>query len=127
MILPLLLAAAAAAAPSACPRQAVGARETQKLAITISRATHQRVRPADIGHVLQKGSWRLVWATPDAAERGVFFLRRDTIGAWRYADVWGGVIAPDERAGTIRWAQQRGGDFPPALAACFADALLAGK
>ena len=75
---------------------------------------------------MEGGRWRLVWAAPAEAERGVFFLRRSGT-TWHYVDVWGGVISPDERAGTIKWARRRGRDFPPALAACFVDALLAGK
>jgi hypothetical protein len=78
-------------------------------------------------NALREPGWRLVWATPSDAERGVFFFRK-TGARYRLIDIWGGVIARDERAGTIAWARSRKGGGPsPRLAACFADALAAGK
>ena len=124
LALPLLFAVAS---PAVCARPALTLATRSTFATLVGRAARRRIRPDDVGDVIEERRWRLVWATPADAERGVFFLRRDNVSRWRFVAVWGGVTAPDERAATIRWARQRGRDFPPALARCFADALLAEK
>jgi hypothetical protein len=87
----------------------------------------QRVTAANISYVLAEPGWRLIWATPKNAERGVFFFRK-TGKTFRLVDTWGGVIAPDERADTAKWARTRPGGGPsPRLSACFADAVADGK
>lgn len=85
------------------------------------------LKGGEISDIMTGGRWRLIWGTPAAAERGVYFLRRDDRGRWHYIDVWGGVIAPEEREDTVRWARKRGKDLPAPLASCFVDALVAGK
>jgi hypothetical protein len=81
-----------------------------------------------IGKVMVEGPWRLVWATPKDAERGVYFFRRSKKGGYRLAKIWGGVLAPDERQDGIKWASQITGGGPSArLAGCFADAVVAGE
>jgi hypothetical protein len=80
-----------------------------------------------IGKVMVQGPWRLVWATPKDAERGVYFFRRTPKGGYRLAGTWGGVLAPDERQDGIKWASEiKGGGPSPRLAGCFADAVIAG-
>ena len=92
------------------------------------RANHQAVRAANIAYVLAAAGWRLVWATPDNAERGVYFFHRTGRSGYRLIETWGGVIAPDERDDTVAWARRlKGGGPPTALAGCFADALVAGN
>jgi hypothetical protein len=81
-----------------------------------------------IGKVMVEGPWRLVWATPKDAERGVYFFRRTKKGGYRLAGTWGGVLAPDERQDGIKWASEiKGGGPSPRLAGCFADAVVAGE
>jgi hypothetical protein len=87
----------------------------------------QSVRPANISYVLAEPGWRVIWATPDDAERGVFFFRRAG-SFYRLVEIWGGVISPSERAETIAWARALKGGGPSArLARCFVAALIAGK
>ena len=101
------------------------AAQAQEAAL-VARLSGQRIEAGDLGRVLAEGEWRLVWATPQEAERGVFFLRRE--GAeWHLVEIWGGVITPGERADTIAWARKLPGAPPERLAGCFADALLAGE
>ncbi|MDQ2878866.1 MAG: hypothetical protein M3R41_07305 [Pseudomonadota bacterium] len=123
MILPLLLAAAS---HHACTRPPLTPVLRRTLSPVVQDAAHRPVRPGDIGKVIDGGRWRLAWATPAKADRGVFFLHRDGASGWRFVDVWGGSITPDERRDTAAWARKRGRDFPPALAKCFVDALLTG-
>jgi hypothetical protein len=86
------------------------------------------VAAADIGKVMVEGPWRIVWATPKNAERGVYFFRRGAKGFYRLAGTWGGVLAPDERQDGIKWANAiKGGGPSPRLARCFADAVIAGE
>ncbi len=74
-----------------------------------------------------EGPWRLIWATPRNAERGVYFFRRGEDGGYQLVEAWGGVLAPDERKDAIKWAGEiKGGGPSLQLAGCFADALLAG-
>ena len=79
-------------------------------------------RYVSIGEVLSDGKWRVIWATPENAENGVYFFRRGA-KAWRYVDVWGGVVAPGEKPGVLSWARKLGA--PPAIARCFADTAAA--
>jgi hypothetical protein len=86
------------------------------------------VGAADIGKVMVEGPWRVVWATPKNAERGVYFFRRGAKGLYRLAGTWGGVLAPGERQDGIKWASAiKGGGPSPRLARCFADAVIAGE
>jgi hypothetical protein len=96
-------------------------------AALVTRVGKQRVSAAQVGFVLAEGDWRLVWATPSDAERGVFFFHRAGRHGYRLVDTWGGVIAPDERSDTIAWAQARAGHPSRRLAVCFVDAVIDGK
>jgi hypothetical protein len=97
-------------------------------AALVARLGKQSVAAKDIGPVMFEGQWRLVWATPADAERGVYFFRRSDKGNLRLIGTWGGVLAPGERSEGIRWAQKlRGGGPSVRLAGCFADAVLAGN
>ena len=89
--------------------------------------TGQRTTGTEVSYAMTEPGWRLVWATPKGAERGVFFFRK--LGkSYRLVDTWGGVIAPDERAGTAKWARSlKGGGPSPALSACFAQAVADGN
>ena len=123
-----LAVATPAAAKSSCvgltPRLTPASRAADAQLVTRSG---QHVAAADISYVLAEPGWRLIWATPKDAERGVFFFRK-TGRHYRLVDTWGGVIAPDERAETAKWARARAGGGPsPRLSACFAGALAAGK
>ena len=126
MILALMLASASPVAACAHPPLTPALRSSMSLAIRRGAGAAQPVRGSEISDVMDGGAWRLIWATPAESERGVYFLTRRGKG-WKYVDVWGGVIAPEERASTIAWARQRGPGVPATLAACFADALLAGN
>jgi len=126
MILALMLAAASPVAVCAHPALTPSLRSSMCLAIRRGAGAAQPVKAGEISDIMDGGDWRLVWATPAESERGVYFLTRSG-SSWKYIDVWGGVIAPEERASTIAWAQQRGRKVPAALAICFADALLAGN
>ena len=95
-------------------------------AALVTRVGKQRVSAKQVGYVLAEGEWRLVWATPSDAERGVFFFHRAGRHGYRLVETWGGVIAPDERDSTIAWAQARAGHPSRRLATCFVDALTAG-
>lgn len=89
---------------------------------------NQTIGAKGIGKVMVEGPWRLVWATPKDAERGVYFFRRANKSGYRLAKIWGGVLAPGERQDGIKWARQiKGGGPSPRLAACFADAVVAGE
>lgn len=89
---------------------------------------NQMIDAKGIGKVMVEGSWRLVWATPRDAERGVYFFRRYKNGVYRLAKTWGGVLAPSERQDGIKWASQiKGGGPSLRLAGCFADAVVAGE
>lgn len=89
---------------------------------------NQKIDASGIGTVMVEGPWRLVWATPKNAERGVYFFRRTKNGGYRLATTWGGILAPDERQDGITWASQiKGGGPSPKLAACFADTVIAGE
>jgi len=131
----LLIALAAAIAPE--PAAASASCRALRVPLTqgiraaeaarVTREAGQRTRPADVSLVQAEGPWRLVWATPAEAERGVFFFRLGRDRRYRLIDTWGGVIQPSERAETIAWARARAMGPPPRLAACFADALLAGR
>lgn len=124
MLIALLLAGASPAA--GCTHPTLSGPMRAAMSGVIRRQARQPVKASEISDIMDGGEWRLVWATPAEAERGVYFLKRSR-STWKYVDVWGGVIAPDERASTIAWAQKRGSTLPRPLARCFADALLAGK
>ena len=121
-----MTAAAALSAPCTALRQPIGAVVRAAEARRIARDAKQTVKPDGVTLILAEGSWRLVWATPTEAERGVYFYRRTAKGGYRLIDTWGGVIAPDERKETVAWAQARTGHPPRRIAGCFADAVLAG-
>ena len=88
----------------------------------------QSVTAEDVGKVMVEGSWRLVWAVPKNAERGVYFFRRGKEGGYQLAATWGGVLAPDEEQDGINWAGEiKGGGPSRQLAECFAKALVAGE
>ena len=118
-----------AQARSDCDRMIVGRDAASRLkdARLISRAA-QPVRAANVAYVLAEPGWRVIWATPDQAERGVYFFRQSGKGSYRLIDTWGGVIAPDELQATAAWARHlKGGGPSEGLARCFAAALIAGK
>ena len=93
-------------------------------AAMIRKGSKQDVRTSGIGTVITDGKWRLIWATPEAAENGVFFFRRAGKAGWHYVDVWGGVVAPDEKSDAIQWARKLAGGGPgPKIAKCFADTV----
>ncbi|PTS74564.1 hypothetical protein DBR17_16890 [Sphingomonas sp. HMWF008] len=127
MLAMLMTMTAAAALPAPCTtlRQPLGAVVRAAEAKRIGRDAKQTVKPDGVTLILADGPWRLVWATPAEAERGVYFYRRTAKGGYRLIDTWGGVIAPEERKETIAWAQARAGHPPQRIADCFADALLA--
>jgi hypothetical protein len=88
----------------------------------------QSVTAGDVGTVMVEGPWRLVWATPKNAERGVYFFRRGEDGSYQLAETWGGVMLPDERQDGIKWTTEiKGGGPSQQLAGCFADAVIAGE
>ncbi|WP_404371626.1 hypothetical protein AB5I39_04345 [Sphingomonas sp. MMS24-J45] len=118
---------AARALPMECSalRQPLTATIRAAEAKRIARDAKQTIKPAGVTLILSEGAWRLVWATPTEAERGVYFYRRGAKGAYRLIDTWGGVIAADERADTVKWARDRAGHPSQRLAGCFADALIA--
>jgi hypothetical protein len=120
----LLLPAGAQAAVTCASMRALPGSVAADAALvsTVGRAT---VSPAQIGPVLADGPWRLVFATPTAAERGVFFFRRDLRGRFRLVDVWGGVVAPDERVETVRWITDRYG-APAFIAGCMVELVIEG-
>lgn len=93
-------------------------------AALVTRVSGQHVREEDVGRVLAEGEWRLVWATPQEAERGVFFFQRDG-DAWKLVEIWGGIALPEDRAETIAWARALPGAPPDQLSECFVDGLLA--
>ncbi len=125
----LLACPAYAATKGGCAalRQPATAAQRTADAALVTRIGKQKVSAAQVSHVLAEGSWRLVWATPSDAERGVFFFNRTGRGAYHLVDVWGGVIAPEDRAGSIAWARGRAGHPSARLATCFVDAVVAGK
>ena len=123
----LLIAALLAASPAyaaTCPTLLAKATPATRAAdaALIRKLAHQNVRASGIGDVLSDGKWRVIWATPENAENGVYFFRRGAKG-WRYVDVWGGVVAPGEKPGVLQWARKLG--TPPAIARCFADTAAA--
>ena len=88
----------------------------------------QDVPPAGVTYILADRHWRIIWALPNNAERGVYFFRTKRAGGFRLVNTWGGILEPDARADAIAFARSlKGGGPPPLLAGCFADALLAGK
>ena len=94
----------------------------------VARLGNQNVVATGIGSVMAEAPWRLVWATPHDAERGVYFFRRSGKGSLRLIDIWGGVLAPGERSDGVDWARKlRGGGPSARLAGCFADAVVAGN
>jgi len=97
-------------------------RESEAARIT---ATGQATRPGQVKLIYEERGWRLVWATPDNAERGVFFFHREA-SDYRYVDVWGGVIPPDEIGSGTRWAMKLPGGVPRRLAQCFEKAVMRG-
>lgn len=122
------IAATPAAARSNCAAMTVRMTATTRAAdARLVTGTGQRTTASDVSYVMTEPGWRLIWATPKDAERGVFFFRT-TGKSPRLVDTWGGVIAPDERAGTAKWARAlKGGGPSPALSACFAQAVADGK
>jgi hypothetical protein len=93
----------------------------------IAMLSGQRVRASGVSYVLAERNWRLVFATPNDAERGVYVLRRSGSG-YRLIDTWGGVLAPNERGEATTWARGlKGGGVPHRLAACMDAAILAGR
>ncbi len=125
-MLMMMTAAASLPAPCTALRQPNGPSVRAAEAKRIARDAKQTVKPDGVTLILAEGAWRLVWATPTEAERGVYFYRRTAKGGYRLIDTWGGVIAPDERKETIAWAQARVGHPPERIVGCFADAVLAG-
>ena len=123
------LAPAGAQAAATCtgliqPATAVSKRADAALVSTIGG---QKTSPATVGQVLAQGAWRVVFATPSEAERGVFFFRRDGGGKQlKLVDVWGGVIAPGERAETIRWISDHYRS-PARLTTCMVDLVIEGQ
>ncbi|CAN5548420.1 hypothetical protein BH10PSE14_BH10PSE14_24760 [soil metagenome] len=125
-----LLASPVVAAPGdrcAALHPATTAAQSRADAALVTRVGKQKVAAAQVSHVLAEGDWRLVWATPADAERGVFFFHRAGRQGYRLVDTWGGVIAPDDRSGSIAWAQARAGHPSRRLATCFVDAVMARK
>ena len=97
-------------------------------AALVARLGKQSVAAANVGVVMSEGPWRLVWATPRDAERGVYFFRQSKQGGLHLIDIWGGVLAPGERGDGVGWARKLHGGGPSVrLAECFADAVIAGK
>ncbi|WP_353205577.1 hypothetical protein [Sphingomonas sp.] len=128
MLAMLMMMTTAAALPAPCIklRQPIGPVVRAAEAKRLTRDARQQIKPDGVTLILADGPWRLVWATPAEAERGVYFYRRTAKGGYRLIDTWGGVIAPEERTETVAWAQARGGHPPQRIAGCFADAVLAG-
>lgn len=125
-----MLAVPAAAAPGdrcTALRPPTTAAQRAADAALVTRLARQKVGAAQVSHVLVEGDWRLVWATPADAERGVFFFHRAGRKGYRLVDTWGGIIAPDDRSGSITWAEGRAGHPSRRLATCFVDAVMAGK
>ena len=122
----LLLAAQSGGNCSAlAPRLTPAVRRVE--AARVTSLSRFRVRPADVSYVLGDSNWRLVFATPADAERGVFVLRRAGRG-YRLVDTWGGVMAPDEHGQAAAWARAlSGGGVPARLAACMDRAIVAGR
>ena len=97
-------------------------------AALVKQKSEQHVVADDIGLVLEQAPWRLVWATPNDAERGVFFFKQTDDKGYQLVDIWGGVLAPEDRAGAVDWASQlKGGGPSPALIECFVDAVASGQ
>ena len=97
-------------------------------AALVARLGKQSVTAANVGVVMSEGPWRLVWATPRNAERGVYFFRRSKQGGLHLIDIWGGVLAPGERSDGVSWARKLSGGGPSVrMSECFADAVIAGK
>lgn len=115
----LLLAAAVTAAT--CPTVPITPAVRTAEVARIGAATHARIIPASVEYILAAAPWRIVWATPQEAERGVYFFR-----SGRLVDTWGGVLAPGERRDGVNWAMAAPRRVPARLAGCFADAVLAG-
>lgn len=116
------LLAASPAYAATCPALLAKATPAARAAdaALIRKGSHQNVRASGIGEAISDGKWRVVWATPEDAENGVFFFRR-TGKAWRYVNVWGGVIAPGEQTDAVSWARKLGAS--PAIAKCFAETV----
>lgn len=120
----LVTAQPAASCAAVTPALTTAVRRTEAQRVT--RLARQAVRPSDVGYVLNEGNWRLVFATPRNAERGVFVLRRAG-NVYRLIDIWGGVISPDDRGDAVAWARALpGGGVPARLAQCMEDAVVAG-
>ena len=108
-------------------RQSGGHAAHRADASLVSRVGRQHVTADEIGPALAEGDWRVVFATPSNAERGVFFFKRGAGQRFRLIDVWGGVIPPDERASTIKWIAAHYHQPPMLLTACVVDTVIAGK
>lgn len=97
-------------------------------AALVKQKSTQHVTPDSISMVLEQAPWRLVWATPNDAERGVFFFKQSENNGYQLVDIWGGVLAPEDRDGAVDWASKLNGGGPsPQLIRCFVDALAGGK
>lgn len=93
----------------------------------LTRASKRNLGPRNIDRVMADGAWRLVWVSTKDAESSVYFFRRGAKRGFNLVDTWGGVMAPDDRQGGINWARKlKGGGTSARLAACFADAMIAG-
>jgi hypothetical protein len=126
-ILAMVAGPAAAASRDDCAALRASASARAADAMLVTRVGKQAVSAKQVGYALREGDWRLVWATPSEAERGVFFFHRTGRAGYRLVETWGGVIPPDERASTIAWAQARRGHPSRRLATCFVDAVVAGR
>lgn len=124
----LSLAAAFQSGPNCAalaPRLTQAVRRTD--AARVTSLSGQRVRAGDVSYVLSEGDWRLVFATPANAERGVFVMRRiDGRTRYRLVDTWGGVM--DEPGPAAAWARALpNGGVPARLAQCMDSAIIAGR
>ncbi|HZH06990.1 MAG TPA: hypothetical protein VEY69_09970 [Lautropia sp.] len=107
------------------PRLTQAVRRTE--AARVSTLAGRRVRPAEVSHIIADRNWRLVFATPEDAERGVFVMRRSGRN-YRLVETWGGVLEPSDRGDAARWARGLpGGGVPATLANCMDRAILAGR
>lgn len=123
----LLVAAQPAMANCASLTAEATASTREADASMIRRDSQQEVTAENVGLVLEQEGWRLVWATPKNAERGVFFFKKAG-NNYQLIDIWGGVFGEQDRADGVEWATKlNGGGFPSPLAECFADAVVAGE
>ncbi len=123
LIAAALLAAAPAEANSCTGLESRATPLSRKAdAALIRQLARQGVRASGIGQAITDGKWRVIWATPQEAENGIFFFQRQAKG-WRLKGTWGGVVAPGEQADVRSWARNIGA--PPRIARCFADRAAA--